>query len=108
MSEDRPAGLAPERTRLAWRRTGLALAVGAVAIGRMLQDVVGAAAWLLALVASAASAVLVVAAYRRSPDSHAGRAGGRLVTVCAAGLVLVGLGALVVVLTGGLGGRHLL
>ena len=108
MSDDRPAGLAPERTRLAWRRTGLTLAVGSVAVGRMLQDVIGAAAWVLAVAASVASAVLVLAAYRRSPDAHAGRAGGRLVTVCAVGLVLVGLAALVVVLSGGLGGRRLL
>jgi len=108
VTDDRPGGLAPERTRLAWRRTGLALAVGSVAIGRMLQDVIGAAAWVLAVLASVASAVLVGAAYRRSPGSHAGRAGGRLVTVCAVGLLLVALGALVVVVTGGLGGRLLL
>lgn len=108
MTDERPGGLAPERTRLAWRRTGLAMAVGSVAIGRMLQDVIGAAAWVLALVASVASGVVVAFAYRRSPDAGTGRAGGRLVTVCAAGLVLVALGALVVVLTGGLGGRHLL
>ena len=102
---DGPPGVAPERTRLAWRRTSLALAVGAVAAGRLLADVVGAVAWLLSVVALLASSAVMVAAYRRSDDAAAGRAGGRLVTVCAVGLTAVGLTALAVVLAGGVAGR---
>jgi putative membrane protein len=102
---DGPPGVAPERTRLAWRRTSLSLAVGAVAAGRLLEDEVGAVAWLLSVVALVASAAVMVAAYRRSDDAAAGRAGGRLVTVCAVALTAVGLTALGIVLAAGVAGR---
>ncbi|MBO9553841.1 DUF202 domain-containing protein [Cellulomonas sp.] len=89
-------GLAAERTRLAWRRTGLALAAGSVAAARLLQEVVGGAAWALGIAGLAASAALLVAAYQRHTGEHAG--GGRLVTVCAATVVVIGVASVLMVL----------
>ncbi|GEK16583.1 DUF202 domain-containing protein [Cellulomonas persica] len=123
MTADRPAGLALERTRLAWRRTALGLAAGSVAAGRLLQDVVGPASWLVAAAGLTASALVTRAAWRRlvgpprpraprhAPDgptdphvatglSPAQAQGGGLVGVVAAGTALVGVAALVVVLAG--------
>jgi len=92
--------LARERTRLAWRRTALGLAGGAVAGARLLQDVVGPAAWLLAL-AGLAAALLVARFARRRHESDPllTQRGGRLVTTVAVGTLLVGIAALVVLLT---------
>ncbi|MGY4645641.1 DUF202 domain-containing protein [Cellulomonas sp. URHB0016] len=86
---DPGTGLAAERTRLAWRRTGLSLAAGSVAAARLFQEVVGGAAWSLGAAGLAASAALLVAAYRRHTGSLTG--GGGLVTVCAAGVVVIGV-----------------
>jgi putative membrane protein len=98
MADDPAAGLAAERTRLAWRRTGLALAAGSVAAARLLQEVVGGAAWALGAVGLTASAALLVAAYRRHTSGLAG--GGRLVTVCAAAVVTIGAASVAMVLGG--------
>jgi hypothetical protein len=60
-------GAAAERTRLAWRRTGLsATAVGLLAARPAFRPGAGAGAWLIAALAMAAWATLVGIAYRRS------------------------------------------
>ncbi len=94
-------GLAAERTRLAWRRTALGLAAGSVAAGRLLQDVVGTAAWGVALAGLVAAGVVLLAAGRRRgwllSAARRDLPGGRLVTACAAGTALLGVAALAVV-----------
>ncbi len=59
-------GLQPERTRLAWRRTLLALAVGSVLALRVLPERVGSWAYAIAVVGFLAAADLAVATHRRS------------------------------------------
>ncbi len=59
-------GLQPERTRLAWRRTLLALAVGSVLALRVLPERVGSWAYAMAIVGFLAAAYLAVATHRRS------------------------------------------
>jgi len=98
LPDDPGAGLAAERTRLAWRRTGLALAAGSVAAARLGQEVLGGVAWALGAVGLAASAALLVAAYQRHTGGLAG--GGRLVTVCAAAVLTIGVASVVLVLGG--------
>lgn len=97
-------GLAAERTRLAWRRTSLGLAGGSLAAGRLLQDVVGPVSWSVALLGLVtAGGVLLAAGRRRGWLLAAQRGelpGGRLVALCAVGVALLGLAALVVVLAG--------
>ena len=53
----RDPGLQQERTALAWRRTGLALVVGALTIGRLTMDTLGTS------VVVPAAAALVLAAW---------------------------------------------
>jgi len=99
VSDADPRSLARERTRLSWRRTALGLAGGAVAGARLLQEVVGPAAWLLAL--AGLTAALLVARFarrRHEADPSVAQAGGRLVTTVAVGTLLVGVAALVVLL----------
>ncbi|MBO0901013.1 DUF202 domain-containing protein [Cellulomonas sp. zg-ZUI222] len=108
------SSLAAERTALAWRRTALGLVAGSVAAGRLLSEAWGVAAWGVAAAGTALAVVLLRAARRRRTGVHdahprttaAARSvgrdpGGRLVTACAAALVLLGAAALVVVLTWG-------
>lgn len=59
------AGLQAERTALAWRRTALAMAVGAVGVGRLAVPVLGALALLAAAVGLAQAVLVAVAAGRR-------------------------------------------
>jgi hypothetical protein len=62
----RDHGASIERTRFAWRRTGLsASAVGLLAVRPAFRPGAGAAAWLLAATAMAAWALLIALAYRR-------------------------------------------
>lgn len=66
-------GLQQERTTLAWRRTGLALVVAAVVIGRLSMAQLGAAAVLLASFAVAGAAWIAIATLRRGRLSSASR-----------------------------------
>lgn len=98
-------GLQPERTALAWRRTALALAVGSLAVGRLLQARLGGAAWLLAVVGVALGLGLLLAARRRAAaidralradrDFRAGPGAALPATVTVVA-VLVGVAGLVV------------
>ena len=60
-------GAAAERTRLAWRRTGMsAAAVGLLAVRPAFDPAAGGAKWLVAALAMAGWATLVALAYRRA------------------------------------------
>lgn len=113
MTSSHPS-LAAERTALAWRRTALGLVAGSIAAGRLLAETWGVGAWGVGAAGTALAVVLLRAARRRRTGVHGrGRTaltaaerttvgrdpGGRLVTACAAALVLLGGAALVVVLT---------
>jgi len=101
-------GLQPERTALAWRRTALALAVGALVGVRVLPAVLGA--W--ALVPAGAGLVLallvLVASHRRYSTQHRlltsaasdriPLSDGRLPALVAAAALLAGAASLILVL----------
>jgi hypothetical protein len=101
-------GLQPERTALAWRRTGLAVAVGAIAGTRVLAPALGAGAVAVGLLGLALAALLLLGSTRRvrrtqvallRDGSLASGPGGRLVaTVCIA-CTSVGVAALLVVVS---------
>jgi uncharacterized membrane protein YidH (DUF202 family) len=60
-------GAAAERTRLAWRRTGLsATAVGLLAVRPAFHSDAGIGAWLIASAAMATWVAMIALAYRRS------------------------------------------
>jgi uncharacterized membrane protein YidH (DUF202 family) len=63
-------GLQAERTALAWRRTALAIAVGAVAAGRLTVPVLGWVGLLLAAAGLAQAMVLAAVAGRRYRIAH--------------------------------------
>lgn len=97
------AGLQPERTALAWRRTALALAGGALVAVRVVPALTGPWAYLptgAGLVLAIAILALAHQRYRlvhralvshREPDQ---RPDGRLVALTAATTLLIGLAAL--------------
>jgi uncharacterized membrane protein YidH (DUF202 family) len=95
-------GASAERTRLAWRRTGLsATAVGLLAARPAFAPHAGAGHWLIAAAGMAGWAALVALAYRRSAglDVHPPRPGRR--TIAAYAVITAGfacLGGLVVLL----------
>jgi len=100
-------GLQPERTALAWRRTTLAIAVGALVAIRVLPELLGAWVLLPATGGLLAAFGAAVASHRRYGAHHHLLTGfdsdrialpdGRLLAVVAAVVVLGGVGALLVV-----------
>lgn len=64
------AGLQPERTALAWRRTALAIAVGSLAGARVLSHVFGAWALLPAGLGLALAVGIMVVVHRRHLEVH--------------------------------------
>jgi uncharacterized membrane protein YidH (DUF202 family) len=89
-------GLQPERTALAWRRTGLALLAGSLGAARILPETLGAWAAILGLVGVLAATALLYAVHRRYRRHHerlaadgdrSPIAGGRLIAATA-GFVL--------------------
>jgi uncharacterized membrane protein YidH (DUF202 family) len=99
-------GLQPERTALAWRRTGLALLAGSLAATRILPEVLPTWTVVPAGFGIAVSVVVLVAAHLRYRAVHAALTaaesaevplhGGGLPALVAAFTALGGLGALVV------------
>ena len=75
MTADEPkvlfdAGLQPERTALAWRRTALALTAAALVAVRILPEVFGAWAVVPALLGLVAAVATLVLAHRRHAVVH--------------------------------------
>ena len=95
--------LAAERTHLAWRRTALGLTAGGVAAAHLLQEFVGGAAWMHRgrRRPSSRRRSRQLAPPQRRPGHGASGVDGRLVAVCACGLLLLGVGALAFVLLRG-------
>ncbi|QYN35985.1 DUF202 domain-containing protein [Pseudonocardia sp. DSM 110487] len=99
-------GLQPERTALAWRRTGLAVAVGAIAGTRLLAPALGAGALVVGLLGLSLAALLLVGSTRRVRRTQAALLrdgcltsgpGGRLVAAVCVACTSLGLAALSVV-----------
>jgi putative membrane protein len=103
-----PPGVQAERTALAWRRTGLSLAIGALAGGRLLQPVTGPWVWLVAVVGALAAVGLTRAGDRRAarwatvlaaePRRRVPGPGGWTLALCAAGTLALGVAAALVAL----------
>ncbi len=103
-------GLQPERTALAWRRTGLALGGGSLLLARVLAESSGALPLGLAVGAfGVLAAVLILVAVERRYRSHHHRlmaakgerirlAGGGLPAIVAATTGVLGIGALLAVI----------
>lgn len=106
------AGLQPERTALAWRRTALALTAAALVAVRILPEVFGIWAVVPAGLGLAAAVGVLVAAHHRHVVVHRTLVGsdsdrvplpaGALLAVVTGLVVAGGLAALVVALVGAL------
>lgn len=107
MSLDRPfdEGLQPERTALAWQRTGLSMAVGALVAMRILPELLGVWALLPGAIGLTLAIAVVVAAQVRYGRYHRGlidpglqprMPAGRLMFVCALTAAVIGVLALII------------
>jgi uncharacterized membrane protein YidH (DUF202 family) len=102
------AGLQPERTELAWRRTALALAAGSLVAFRLLPAVLGNAWWSLGgvagLIVTAAVYIAARRRYRRVNDvlrregDHARLPGAGAILALALFIFTIGITSLAVVL----------
>lgn len=93
-------GMQPERTALAWRRTGLALTVVSLGATRVLPGLLGAWVLIPAGIGIALSVWVLAAAHRRHVQAH------RILTSSNTARVALhggGLPAIVAVLTAGMG-----
>jgi hypothetical protein len=63
-------GLQAERTALAWRRTGLSLALGSLAAARIFSPVLGVFSYALGLLGLAAAVYFIAKADRRYRMAH--------------------------------------
>lgn len=101
----RDPGLQPERTALAWTRTGLSVVAGSLLGARLVAPQVGVTGLVLGALGTALGLVLLLAGPRRVRGGlEHPRPGGGLLAVVAAGAALLGVaGAAVVVLSGGRG-----
>lgn len=104
----RDAGLQPERTELAWRRTCLAIAVGSLVAIRLVPHALGHPAWALVGVAGLlvvawlwsalrARSHAFTAALATTPHDADTTLDGRLPLILACVVVLAGLLALLVI-----------
>lgn len=105
---DRPfdPGLQPERSTLAWQRTGLAIAVGSLIFGRILATSLGFWALVPMMAGLSMAAALGLKAHQRYAHHHrtltSGRgmlADGRLNAALALFVIAAGLFSIVVVLS---------
>ncbi|MGG5260647.1 DUF202 domain-containing protein [Phycicoccus avicenniae] len=98
----RDPGMQQERTTLAWRRTGLALLVGTLTIGRLALDALGGAVLLPTVLVAALAGWVVVDTLRQKrlgfvhPDDprYTVLRDGRLVLAVAVVVAALGLGEL--------------
>jgi Domain of unknown function (DUF202) len=91
-------GLQPERTELAWRRTGLAVATASVIGSRALEPALGAGAVVLGALGLVLAVVLLAGATRRARSRRVGRRpGGGLLAAVVLACVVVGIAALTLV-----------
>ena len=99
--QEPPPTLAAERTHLAWRRTAIALTAGGLAAAHLLQEFLGLSAWALAGTAAVVAIALATVSARRHLSGADLPPGGRLVTVSALGVLVIGVAAVAFVLLHG-------
>lgn len=109
------AGLQPERTALAWRRTALSVAVGGLVSLRLLPPILGAWSFAVGVVVVAASVGLAVLSERRFRRAYARfvaddhlPTGGTLALLLASVIALTALVGLAYVIGVAVTGRTLL
>ncbi|ANY05707.1 DUF202 domain-containing protein [Pseudonocardia sp. HH130630-07] len=101
-------GLQPERTALAWRRTGISLAAASLVAARVTAPAAGVTGVVLCLVAFLICAVVVLGSQRRyrrvagalQVDGSRLPTGGGTVSLVTVAVVLLGVAAAVAVLAG--------
>jgi len=69
-------GLQPERTRLAWQRTAISIAAGALVYARVEADVLGLASWICAVVGALAGITIGFWSRQRYHYTHSSLTAG--------------------------------